>query len=53
MEEYGKDYTDEDEFVEEIKPITFDDMVSFTMFIEISLVAIAAVLFLIILYLSS
>ena len=49
----GENGYEDDYIEEEIKPLTFDDMVSFTMFIEISLIVSSIVIFIIYLYLSS
>ena len=53
MSENKKDYSEEEDYVEETKPLTFDDMVSFTMYAEVSLIAFAVLIFLLYLYLSS
>jgi len=42
----------EEEFEEEIKPLTFDEMVSFTMFTEVFLVAASVVIFFLYVYLT-
>ena len=44
------DFTDSDEYYAEQQALTFDDMVSFTMFAEMSVVLAAAIVFLVILY---
>ena len=51
MLENGNDFTEE-EYEVEVKPLTFDDMVSFTMFIEVSIIAVSIILFLFYLYLT-
>jgi len=53
MPEDEKDYFEEEDYIEETNPLTFDDMVSFTMFAEVSLIAFTVVIFLLYLYLSS
>ncbi len=52
MADHDEEFSEE-EFEEEVKPLTFDNMVSFTMFIEISLILISSILFVFYLYLSS
>jgi len=42
-----------EEFEEEIKPLTFDEMVSFTMFTEVFLVTVSVVIFFLYTYLTS
>ena len=54
MPENNKDYTKEElgEYEEEVKPLTFDDMVSFTMFTEIFLIGLSIIIFLLYLLIS-
>ena len=53
MPENNKDYTKEEEYEPEVKPLTFDDMVSFTMYAEIFLIALAIIIFLLYIIISS
>jgi hypothetical protein len=55
MLENNKDYKKEEveEYEDEVKPLTFDDMVSFTMFAEIFLIGLCIIIFLLYLLISS
>ena len=52
MLEDKEDYSEE-EYAEETPPLTFDDMVSFTMYAEVFLIAFSVLIFLLYLYFSS
>lgn len=53
MPENNKDLTKEEEYEEEVKSLTFDDMVSFTMFAEIFLITVSIIIFLLYLLITS